>query len=126
MRVVIYAKSVPGKTAMSQKRDLRRHCQQKGWTNPKVYADPPGSQQKPGNWKTRLGLIKVLLGRKSKFDVICVWRIAMLGSFIDDLLWTLREVHVVRGIHIVAPGDEIDTTQNEALSKVLAALARVR
>ena len=126
MRAAIYTKGVPGKTAKVQERELRRLCQQRGWTTPKVYADPPGRAQKLGGWKTRLALVKALLGRKNKVEAVCVWRIAMLGSFIDDLLWTLNEVHVRRGIHIVAPGDGIDTTKNVALTNVLKALTSVK
>ena len=125
MRVVIYAKGIPGKTAKSQERDLRRLCQQKGWSDPKVYADPSGRRGKRAGWKTRLAMIEVLLGGKNRIGVFCVWRVAMLGRCIDDLLWLLGEIHVVRGIHIVAPGDGIDTTQDGALTKVLAALAKV-
>ena len=122
MRAAIYTKGVPGKTAKVQERELRRLCQQRGWTVCNVYFDPPRSQ----SGAARLALIKDLLCRKNECGVVCVWRIAMLGSFIDDLLWTLNEVHVRRGIHIVAPGDGIDTTKNVALTNVLKALTSVK
>ena len=122
MRAAIYTKGVPGKTAKAQERELRRLCQVRGWTVCNVYFDPPRSQSRAA----RLALIKDLLCRKNKIEAVCVWRIAMLGSFIDDLLWTLNEVHVRRGIHIVAPGDGIDTTKNVALTNVLKALTSVK
>ncbi len=125
MRVAIYTKGIPGKTAGAQERDLQRLCQTRGWTVHEAYVDPPGRLPGVQSGKARITLIDALLGRRKKFDVVCVWRVSMLGNFIDDVLWLLNEVHLKRGIHVVAPGDAIDTTKDGALKKVLQALAKV-
>ena len=125
MRVAIYSKSIPGKTAAAQERDLRRLCQERGWTVSKVFLDPPGRSQKLSSGKGRLALLDALLGRRNKFGAVLVWRVALLGVCIDDLLWLLNEVHVKRGVHIVAVADRIDMTKDDSLKKVLMALAKI-
>jgi DNA invertase Pin-like site-specific DNA recombinase len=125
MRVAIYAKGSHEKTAKAQERDLRRLCQQREWAVDEVYIDPPGRPPKMASGKARIALIDALLRRKNKVGVVCVWRVSMLGNCIDDLLWLLNEVHLKRGIHVVAPGDGIDTTTDDSMKKVLKALARV-
>lgn len=126
MRVAIYSKDMSGKSAQAQERDLRQLCQARGWAVPKIYADPPGPPTKLASGKARVALIDALLRRKRRFGVVCVWRLAMLGNCIDDTLWLLNEVHVKRGIHVVALGDGIDTTKDDGLKTVLKALARIR
>ena len=127
MKVAIYAKGVPGKTAKSQERVLRRLCEKRGWEVHKVYADPPNRKQKHAGKSARLSLITDMLCAKSACDVICVWHIEMLGNeTIDELLWALDEIHVSRHIGIVAPGDQIDTTVGDGMAtKVIKALAKV-
>ena len=128
IKAAIYCKSIPGKTAKSQERDLRLLCEKYGWAVNKVYCDPAmvASLRKRMNGRARLALISDQIMQENESDVILVWRIGMLGVAIDDLLWTLDEIHVQRHIQIVAPGDEIDTTVGGGMAtKVVAALAKV-
>ena len=125
MRAVIYAKALAGKSAQAQVSTLRRLCQKRGWIVAEVYVDPPVRPPKLASGKARVSLIDALLRRKNHFGAVCVWRLSMLGNCIDDLLWMLDEVHVRRDIHVVAPGDNLDTTTDDSLKKVLKALARV-
>jgi len=125
MQAAIYAKNISGKTAKAQVSALRRLCQRRGWTVGDVYVDTPGRPPGLRSGKARIALIDALLDRKHKHGAVCVWRIAMLGNCIDDTLWLLDEVHAKRGIAVVAPGDKLDTTQDDALKKVLKALKRV-
>lgn len=125
MKVAIYAKGIPRKSARSQERDLRRLCHRRGWPVAEVYQDPPGRPPRLASGKGRLALLDALLDRRHRIDVLCLWRLGMLGHAIDDVLWALTETHVRRGIHIVALGDGIDTTTDDSLRKVLKALAKV-
>ena len=128
MRAAIYCKTIggKGKSAKAQENILRRLCQQRGWTVHKVYSDQPNRTQKHTSKTARISMITDMLCVKSACDVICVWHLKMLGHAIDDLLWTLDELHVSRHIQIVAPGDQIDTTVGDGMaSKVIKALAKV-
>ena len=124
MRVAIYTKGVPGMTAKAQEAELRRLCQQRGWIAHKSYVDLPGSP-KLARGKERIALLDALFRRRNQFGAVCVWRMSMLGNCSDDLLWVLNEIHVVRGIHIVAPGDGIDSTKDDSLKRVLKVLNQV-
>jgi len=125
MRAVIYVRALAGKSARAQFSALRRLCQERGWTVAAIHVDPSGRPPKPSNGKGRLALLDALLDRRSRIGVVCLWRLGILGRAIDDLLWALHEVHVVRGVHVVAPGDDIDTTGDDALKRVLLALKQV-
>ena len=74
MRAVIYAKDLAGKSAQAQVSALRRLCQRRGWTVGEVYIDPPGRPQKLESSKGRLAMLDVLLGRRSRIGVECVWQ----------------------------------------------------
>ena len=124
-RAAIYVKGLPGMSAAAQEERLRRICQVRAWTVDKVYLDPPGRPRRMASGKGRLAMLDALLAHKRTIDVVLLWRLGMLGHAIDDVLWALTETHVRRGIHVVAPGDGIDTTTNGTLKKVLKALARV-
>ena len=122
MRVAICVKAQPKRAAGVHEEALRRLCRRRGWEC-STYAEPPVRQREHGRKSLRLSLIEDLLHRR--YDAVAVWHVAMLGNAIDDLLWTLNEVHIKRGIHMVAPGDGIDTTQDDSMKKVLKALAKV-
>ena len=126
MRAAIYCKTIVGKSAVAQERHLRRLCKTRGWAVSKVYVDQPSRPSRLASGKARLSLITDVLADDSRYGVICVWRIGMLGNAIDDLLWVLDEIHVQRGVHIVAAVDLIDTTAGHGVAtKVIAALAAV-
>jgi DNA invertase Pin-like site-specific DNA recombinase len=126
MKVAIYAKGIPGKTAIAQEREMRRLCEQHGWTVAELYADQPRRPPRLASGKGRLALIDDLLGRKRRLDAVCVWRLGLLGNALDDVLWLLEETNVKRGIAVVAPGDGIDSSTGDGTAtKVIAALARV-
>jgi hypothetical protein len=117
MRVAIHVAPLPEMSVGAQDSALRKLCAQRGW-----IAEPV----RPHGERPRRVLIDELLRRRH--DALAVWHIALLGDAIDDLLWCLTEVHVRRGIHLVAPGDGIDTTDttaDDSLKKVLVALAKV-
>jgi hypothetical protein len=125
MRAAIYAKALAGKSVATQECDLRRLCRQRGWTVAEVFLDPTGRPPRLSSGKGRLALLDALLDRRHRIGVLCLWRLGMLGHAIDDVLWALAEMHVRRGIHVVAPGDTLDTTKDDSLKKALKALARV-
>ena len=128
IKAAIYCKSIPNRTAKAQERDLRSLCKKRDWDVNKVYVDPAmvASLRKRMNGRARLALISDQIMQENESDVILVWRIGMLGVAIDDLLWTLDEIHVQRHIQIVAPGDGIDTTVGNGMAtKMIAALAKV-
>lgn len=124
MRAAVYCKSIVGSSSAAQEVKLRRLCQQRCWAVTKVYVDPPDSLRKRTSKSARISLIDDLLHRK--YDVVLTWKLELLGT--DDLLWVLNEVHVKKGVQIVAvaPGYEIDTAAGDgAATKVIAALAKV-
>ena len=127
MKVAIYCKTVSGSSAVAQERHLRRLCKTRGWAVSKVYVDQPSRPSRLASGKARLSLITDVLADDAKYGVVCVWHIGMLGHAIDDLLWTLDEIHVSRRIQIVAPGDDgLDTTVGDGMAtKVIRALAAV-
>ena len=126
MHVAIYTKNIPGKTAVAQQMELLRLCQQRNWTC-QIYSEKPGRSVRSDasdSMGARRKLIDDLLN--SKYEAVAVWRISMFGNCIDDLLWTLDEIHVKRGIAVVAVADGIDTTVGDgAVTRVLKALAAV-
>lgn len=90
MRVAIYSEGIPGgKTAKAQEAELLRLCQQRGWMC-SIYREKPARSDSSDSKGDRRKLIDDLLHRK--FEAVGVWRLAMLGVAIDDLLWTLTEV----------------------------------
>ena len=124
MRAAIYTKDIPGKSARLQAVALRRLSKQRGWTLCEEYVDPPDRKRVLVRNTARIALIDALL--KRKHDVILLWKVEMLGIAVDDLTWVLNEVHVMRGIHVIAPGDGIDTTVGDGMAtKVIKALAKV-
>lgn len=122
MRAAIYVKAIPEKSARSQVVALKQLIKQRGLTLCAEYVDPPDSKRVQVRNAARIQLIDDLL--HSKYDVVLTWKLGLLGT--DDLLWVLSEVHVKRGVQIVAVADEIDTAAGDGMvAKVIKALAAV-
>ncbi len=113
-RVALYLRvSTRDQSPESQQNELRSYCERRGWSKVSEYAE-----KESGANASRTMLDKMLTdARAGKFKILVVYKIDRLGRSLAHLLQVLQELAGL-GIGVVAPGQGIDTTENNPVGKL--------
>ena len=124
MRTALYARvstSDKGQDVDMQLRELREHCQRKGWTIAAEYVDSGVSGAK----ESRPELNRMMADAKTRaFDAVLVWRFDRFGRSLKHLVVALAEFESL-GIAFVSLMDSIDlsTPQGKLMFGIVASMA---
>src|SRR6516162_2877162 len=107
-RVAIYARvSTPegkGQSPEMQLRELREHCERRGWTIAGEYVD-----RMTGTKDSRPELDRLMVdAHKRRFDVVAVWKFDRFARSVSHLLRALDTFRVL-GIEFVSLSESLDT-----------------
>ena len=121
-RVGVYARvSTLDQTTDNQLLDLRRYCQERGWTITDEFVDEGIS----GTVASSPSLDRLMdAARKRQVDIVLVWRFDRFARSVRHLVAALDEFRAL-GVAFVAQNDAIDTTTptGKLTYHVLAALS---
>jgi DNA invertase Pin-like site-specific DNA recombinase len=122
-KVAIYARvSTPNgsQTPETQLRELRIHCERRGWQLEGEYVDAGVSGAK----EKRPQLDKLMAdAHHRKFDIVLVWKLDRFGRSLRHLVNSLAEFEAL-GIAFVSMTDSLDMTtpQGRLMFQVIAAM----
>jgi DNA invertase Pin-like site-specific DNA recombinase len=126
LRVAIYARVSTignGQSPEMQLRELREHCDRRGWQNSCEYVDEgiSGSNEK----RPRLDSL-MADAHRCKFDAVIVWRFDRFARSVSHLLRALETFNAL-GIAFVSLSENVDTTTptGKMIFTVLGAVAEL-
>jgi DNA invertase Pin-like site-specific DNA recombinase len=109
MRVAIYARvstANNGQDPTMQTRELREHCERRGWNVAGEYVDVGIS----GTKEKRPELDRLMAdAHRRKFDVVIVWKFDRFARSVSHLLRALENFNALR-IAFVSLSEQMDTT----------------
>jgi DNA invertase Pin-like site-specific DNA recombinase len=123
MRVAIYARtstSNGGQSPEMQLRELREHCQQRGWEISSVYVDAIS-----GSKDSRPQLDRLWSDvRRRKVDVVLCWKLDRFSRSLKSLVNSLAELETL-GVAFVSLRDNLDlaTPTGRLMFQVIGAMA---
>src|SRR5215472_16508239 len=125
-RVAIYARvSTPdgkGQSPEMQLRELREHCERRGWTIAGEYVD-----RMTGTKDSRPELDRLMAdAHKRRFDVVIVWKFDRFARSVSHLLRALETFKALR-IDFVSYSEQMDTAtpDGKMVFTVLGAVAEL-
>ena len=124
-RAVLYSRvsTANGQDPEVQSRDIREHCQRRGWPLVDEYVDIGISGAK----ERRPQLDRLIAdAHKRKFEVIVVWRFDRFARSVSHLLRALENFRAL-GIEFVSLSEQIDTSTptGKMIFTVLGAVAEL-
>ena len=126
IRVAIYARvSTPdgkGQSPEMQLRELREHCERRGWTIAGEYVD-----RMTGTKESRPQLDRLMIdAHKRRFDVVIVWKFDRFARSVSHLLRALETFKALR-IDFVSYSEQMDTSTpaGKMVFTVLGAVAEL-
>src|SRR5271170_3295825 len=126
LRVAVYARVSTignGQSPETQLRELREHCDRRGWQISCEYVDEgiSGSKER----RPRLDSLRANAHRR-KFDAVIVWRFDRFARSVSHLLRALETFNAL-GIAFVSLSENVDTTTptGKMIFTVLGAVAEL-
>lgn len=126
MRVAIYARvstNGHGQDPEMQLRELREHCQRRGWTVGSEYVDVGIS----GTKEKRPELDRLMAeAHRRRFDVVAVWKFDRFARSVSHLLRALETFNAL-GVGFVSLSESLDTStpSGKMVFTVLGAVAEL-
>jgi DNA invertase Pin-like site-specific DNA recombinase len=127
IRVAIYARvstnHAGGQSPEMQLRELREHCERRGWTVAGEYTDVGIS----GTKEKRPELDKLMAdAHRRRFDAVIVWKFDRFARSVSHLLRALETFQAL-GVHFVSLSESLDTSTpaGKMVFTVLGAVAEL-
>ena len=123
LRVSSERQVAEGRSLDSQREDMQRLCQQKGWEIVKIYHDDGLS----GRLKDRPGLQNLLHDAQiGKFDTVVVYYVSRLHRKVEHFLSTMNFFKKI-GVNFISYHEHIDSTSSwgKLTLNILATLAEI-
>ncbi len=116
MRVALYARvSTTDQNCEMQLRELRNHCQRRGWEIAGEYVDTGWSGAKA----SRPELDRLMKeARQGRFAAVLVWKLDRWGRSLIQSLQSVQEL-VSMGVRFVAVTQNIDTDESNPMSRFM-------